>query len=76
MSQRSHPYRVAECRSSALADPADDLATPHLVAKSFLLGWSLLRLGICAVRGPDFEGFIALAVILTMFRSLAAGSLA
>jgi len=41
-----------------------------LLAKLFLVAWSLARLGICAARGLDLEGCAALVIALAMARSL------
>ena len=34
------------------------------MAKLFLLGWSLVRVSLCALRGLDLEGCAALLVVV------------
>ena len=65
------PYRThGPCPDAAAPDGTDGLAAPFLLARLFLLGWSLLRLALCAVWGPDFDGFLAALVIALVLESL------
>jgi hypothetical protein len=36
-----------------------------------VLGWALLRVGVCTRKGLDLEGFIALVIVVTALKSLA-----
>lgn len=65
------PYRApGPCPDAAAPDRADDPSRAYFAARLFLLAWSLLRLALCAVRGPDFEGFLAALVIALVLKSL------
>jgi hypothetical protein len=68
----SNPYRIA-ARPTAAAqrEGADPLGIAQRVASQFVLGWALLRVGICSVRGLDLEGFIAVVIVVTAVRALA-----
>jgi len=69
--ESSHPYRTSGLRPASPRPPPDDaLRGAQLLAKLFLVAWSLARLGICAARGLDLEGCAALVIALAMARSL------
>jgi hypothetical protein len=71
---RPHPYRSPECPTPAFfRGPADPLAVARLVSKAFLLVWALLRVAICTTRGLDFEGFVALVIVVAAVKSLTKG---
>jgi hypothetical protein len=36
--------------------------------------WSLLRVAVCSFRGLDFEGFLALAIVVAAVMSLTSRS--
>jgi hypothetical protein len=63
------PYRAPHPGARA-PDRTDGLAGLGLAAHLFLLAWSLLRVTLCAVRGPDFEGLLAALVIALVLGSL------
>jgi len=67
----SHPYRTSELRAaSPRPQPDDALRGAQLLAKLFLVAWSLVRLGVCSARGLDLEGCAALVIVVAMARSL------
>jgi hypothetical protein len=68
----SQPYRTpAEHVAPARDGSADSLRRAQSVAKLFLFGWSLARVGVCSVRGLDVEGFMALTVVVAVVTSVA-----
>ncbi len=67
-----HPYRSPErCAEAPPAEPLDALRGAQLTAKVFLLGWSLVRVAVCAVRGLDLEGCAAVVIVVAAVRTLA-----
>jgi hypothetical protein len=71
MSALPHPYRTFERAEPARrAQPVDPLRAAERNASRFVLGWALLRVGVCSVRGMDFEGFVALVIVVTVIASL------
>jgi hypothetical protein len=67
----SHPYRTSGLGAAPQwRDPDDVLRGAQSLAKLFLVGWSLLRVGTCSVRGLDLEGCAALVIVVAMVRSL------
>jgi hypothetical protein len=67
----SHPYRTSELGPAPQRrEPDDALRGAQSLAKLFLVGWSLLRIGQCSVRGLDLEGCAALVIVVAMVRSL------
>jgi hypothetical protein len=67
----SHPYRTSESEAVSPRRESDDaLRSAQSLTKLFLVGWSLLRVGMCSVRGLDLEGCAALVVLVAMVRSL------
>lgn len=58
-------YRVsARPVAPPLPEPADPLAVGQRVAHGFVFGWALLRLVVCAIKGLDVEGFVALVIVV------------
>jgi hypothetical protein len=71
MSALPHPYRTAERASQPQqARPVDPLWAAERGASHFVVGWALLRVAVCSARGMDFEGFVALAIVVTAVASL------
>jgi len=67
----SSPYRVcASPVAPPLGDPDELLVVAQRLANRFVVGWALLRLGVCAVKGLDIEGFIAVVIVVTAVQSL------
>jgi hypothetical protein len=67
----SHPYRTSELERAPQRRGADDaLRGAQSLTKLFLVGWSLLRIGQCSVRGLDLEGCAAVVIVVAMVRSL------
>ena len=67
----SHPYRTSELDPAPQRrEPDDALRGAQSLTKLFLVGWSLLRVGQCAVRGLDLEGCAALVIVIALVRSL------
>ncbi|HEX8795262.1 MAG TPA: hypothetical protein VF765_30145 [Polyangiaceae bacterium] len=67
----SHPYRIPEFRvARPPSDAVDVLRGAQSLIKLFLVGWSLLRVGVCSTRGIDVEGCAALLVVIAMASSL------
>jgi hypothetical protein len=68
----AHPYRSP-------ARPVDDappcaptaLGIGLAVAQLCLLGWALVRVAVCTVRGLDLEGALAVTVVATVALALA-----
>lgn len=66
-----HPYRTPELGTSPLPRDADDALRGVLsLTKLFVVGWSLVRVAVCSVRGLDLEGCAALVIVVAMTRSL------
>jgi hypothetical protein len=66
-----HPYRTPEPGATPPCPEGDGaLRTTQAVTKLFLVGWSLVRVAVCAVRGLDLEGCAALVVVVAMVSSL------
>ncbi len=66
-----HPYRIPELDAAPRpCESGDALRSAQSLARVFLLGWSLLRVAVCSVRGLDLEGCAALAVVVAMASSL------
>jgi hypothetical protein len=59
-----HPYRTHERCVNAPRPEAVDLLRAAQYTTLFMVGWSLLRVAVCSVRGLDVEGCFA-AVVLT-----------
>jgi hypothetical protein len=71
MSARLHPYRTAGlAEPERPAEPVDPLRAAERRASQFVVGWALLRIAVCSVRGMDLEGFVALAIVVTVVASL------
>jgi hypothetical protein len=67
----SHPYRTSELPPAPQWRESDDvLRGAQSLARLFLVGWSLLRVGSCTARGLDLEGCAALVIVVAMVRSL------
>jgi len=67
----SHPYRTShDPAASPLRERDDALRGAQALTKLFLVGWSLLRVVVCSVRGLDLEGCAALIVVVAMTSSL------
>jgi hypothetical protein len=67
----THPYRTAiPSQRRADAGACEPLERARVIARVFLLGWALLRVGVCSVRGLDFEGFIALVMVADSIAAL------
>jgi hypothetical protein len=63
---KSHPYRSPPTvEPRAVRESDDALATAQRYACYFVVGWALLRVGICTTRGLDLEGVVALVVLVT-----------
>lgn len=76
MSEQLHPYRTASRIAPApRPERLDALLGALRATRYFVLGWALLRVVVCAVRGFDLGGFVALVVLVagvaTLTRSLA-----
>jgi hypothetical protein len=68
----SSPYRSPPCRVATTGLEAEDsLGIALRVANLFVLGWALLRVAACIVRGVDFEGCVALLIVIMAVVSLA-----
>lgn len=67
----SHPYRTSELGPAPQRrEPDDALRGAQSLTKLFLVGWSLLRVVSCSMRGLDLEGCAALVIVIAMVRSL------
>jgi hypothetical protein len=62
------PYRSA---AVVPPEPPDSLGMAQRAAQQLVLGWALLRVGVCTRKGLDLEGFIALVIVVTALKSLA-----
>lgn len=66
-----HPYRTPELPAAPPCSEGDRaLRGAQSLTKLFLVGWSLVRVAICSVRGLDLEGCAALVVVVAMTSSL------
>jgi hypothetical protein len=65
----SSPYRSAP--PVAAHETPDPLGIAQRVAGRLVLGWALLRVGACSLKGLDLEGFVALVIVVTAVKSLA-----
>jgi hypothetical protein len=66
----SSPYRASARRLAGRCDrAADPLLYAQRAAHRFVLGWAILRVAVCAFKGLDVEGFVALLVIVTALLS-------
>jgi hypothetical protein len=62
----AHPYRVAvRPGATSRTTPLEPLESAQRVAGFAILGWALLRLGVCTMRGLDFEGFVGLVIVVS-----------
>jgi hypothetical protein len=43
-------------------------------AQAFVVAWSLLRVAVASLEGLDFEGFVALVVVVATLRALSSRS--
>jgi hypothetical protein len=64
----ANPYRIAGVVSCEAPDP---LGVAQRIANRLVLGWAILRVGVCTVKGLDLEGLIALVIVVTALKSLA-----
>jgi hypothetical protein len=72
---RLHPYRSAARTVEPERPDAKDASGRALAAaQTFLLGWSLIRAALCAVRGLDLEGLFAVVLVVTTALALAVPS--
>jgi hypothetical protein len=65
-----HPYRSPAPPCPAPVDAADGFRVGQQLAHQVLVVWALVRVGVCAVTGLDFEGFVALVIAVTAIKSL------
>ena len=66
------PYRVSASPVAAEAHHRDDgLVGAQWLARRLLVGWAFARVAVCAVKGLDIEGFVALVIVVTAMQSLA-----
>ena len=66
------PYRsAASCAAPASNDRGDTYQIERIVAESFLLGWSLLRLLLCAAQGFDLDALLASVLVIAVVLELA-----
>ena len=67
----SHPYRTSGSEAASPQRESDDaLRSAQSLTKLFLVGWSLVRVGVCAVKGLDLEGCAALVIVIAVTSSL------
>jgi hypothetical protein len=67
-----HPYRSAASRAAiASHNRGDTYQVERVVAESFLLGWSVLRLLLSAARGFDIDGALACVLVFVVVLELA-----
>jgi hypothetical protein len=64
----SSPYRIP---ARVSPEPLDSLGTSQRVAQRLVVGWAILRVGVCTVVGVDLEGVLALVIVATAVKSLA-----
>ena len=62
------PYRTPATVPQEAPDP---LGVALRLAKRLVVGWALLRVGVSAMKGLDLQGFLALVIVVTAFKSLA-----
>jgi len=71
------PSRLYRVCARPIAPPVDDpdapLAVAQRLASRLVVGWALLRVGVCAAKGLDIEGFIAVVIVVTTVQSLVRG---
>jgi short subunit fatty acids transporter len=68
----SSPYRnPGRPVATPRGEPADALDRAQKLANGFVLGWALLRIAVCTVKGLDLEGFLALVIVVTAVMSAA-----
>lgn len=66
-----NPYRTPELApGSTPRELGDSLRGAQSLTKLFLVGWSLVRVASCSIRGLDVEGCAALVVVVAMTSSL------
>jgi len=69
------PYRTADPPGLGSSHaPLNGPQGPLDSAIAFLIVWSLLRLALCSLRGLDFEGLIALLIVVAALWSLTSRS--
>ncbi len=67
----SHPYRTPDGSSPvASRKAATGLEAALRAAIVVVFVWSLVRVALCSFRGLDFEGFVALVIVVTAVQSL------
>jgi hypothetical protein len=64
----SSPYRSAPV---PVPEGPDPLCVAGRIAGRLVLGWALLRVGVCSLKGLDLEGFSALVIVVTAVKSMA-----
>jgi hypothetical protein len=69
MRGRQHPYRITARRRQLARAPVDPLVSGQRLARGAVLGWAFLRVVVCSMRGMDFEGFLALVIVVTAVAS-------
>jgi hypothetical protein len=62
------PYRTL---APAPQDAPDPLGVSLRFTERLVVGWALLRVGVCTMKGLDLEGFLALVIVVTALKSLA-----
>jgi hypothetical protein len=62
------PYRITGVASR---EAPDSVGAAQGIANRVVVGWAILRVGVCTLRGLDFEGFLALVIVVTAVHSLA-----
>ncbi len=66
-----NPYRIAERPDGApVLEPVDPLGAALRLANHLVLGWALLRVVVCSIRGLDLEGFVAIVILVAGIASL------
>jgi hypothetical protein len=65
-----HPYRTPARHEAPQPEPLDPVGAAIRLAGCFVLGWAFLRVAVCAIRGLDVEGAIALVVFIGTVASL------
>lgn len=72
-----HPYRTPDRRDEQperrRCGELDPSRVALLAAELFLVGWSLVRVAICARRGLDLDGFVAIVVLVSVVAALVEG---
>jgi hypothetical protein len=63
----SNPYRLSACPDGEPGRGTVGLLLfGERIAHGFVLGWAFLRVALCAVRGLDVEGFVALVIVVSI----------